>query len=228
MSMPDETHEEDGLAAEYVLRLLDETEHQEFEARIAEDRHLRARVHEWESRLVPLAEDVQDVAPPASVKIRLMGTIMGTTTARRAIPIWTWLAGGAVAAAVFMFVLFGNSFRPSIDMSPAFQAELASGDGSVVLIASVIPTTHEIVIERLEGAPPLGLVHELWLIAEGAEAPVSLGLLQPEGATRIRVPDEIADGVRTGTIAISEEPPGGSTTGAPTGRVVAAAQFSDV
>ncbi|PWG68431.1 hypothetical protein DF186_25135, partial [Enterococcus hirae] len=70
--------------------------------------------------------------------------------------------------------------------------------------------------------------HELWLIADGADAPVSLGVLDNAGTTRIRVPDDIAPGVRTGTIAISIEPPGGSPTGAPTGTVVAMATFVDL
>ncbi|NNF90739.1 MAG: hypothetical protein HKM96_05100, partial [Boseongicola sp.] len=125
-------------------------------------------------------------------------------------------------------MVFGDTLRPPQDLTPEFQAELTAEDGSLVLIAGVIPATHEIVIERVTGAPPQGRVHELWLIAEDAVAPVSLGVLENEGVTRIRVPDEIAPGVRTGTIAISDEPPGGSPTGAPTGTVLATATFSDI
>lgn len=74
---------------------------------------------------------------------------------------------------------------------------------------------------------PEGRVHELWLIAEGADAPISLGLLDRGGSTRIRVPDEIAPGVRSGTIALSLEPLGGAPDGVPTGPILAMAQFRD-
>ncbi len=227
MSDTEDAYDDDALAAEYVLHLLDDAERQAFEARLSEDRELLARVRAWEARLALLAEDLPEQTPPATVKHRLMATIGGDHATRRN-PIWAWLAGGLVAAGVFAFVILGDFFGTSPDLTPAFQAELSSEDGSVVLVAGVIPATHEIVIDRIAGAPPEGQVHELWLIAEGADAPVSLGLLEREGTTRIRVPDDIAPGVRTGTIAISEEPSGGSPTGAPTGPVVAAAQFTDI
>lgn len=62
------------------------------------------------------------------------------------------------------------------------------------------------------------ILAELWLIAAKADAPVSLGLLDYQGTTRIRMPT-----VRSGTIAFSDEPPRASPTGAPTGPVFAAA-----
>lgn len=229
MSETDDAYDnDDALAAEYVLHLLDDDERQAFERRLKDDRQLMARVYEWEARLAPLADELAEESPSAAVKSRLLGSISGETSARRSSPLWAWLAGGVVAAGVLGVVLLGNPFTGSPDLTPAFQAELASEDRSVVLVAGVIPATHEIVIDRVAGAPPAGSIHELWLIADGADAPVSLGLIENEGTTRIRVPDDIAPGVRTGTIAISIEPPGGSPTGAPTGPVVATAQFRDV
>jgi len=226
MSEFEDAYDDDALVAEYVLHLLDDAERQAFEARLATDRDLRTLVYEWEARLVPLADDVAEVPPPASARARLLSAIEEKTASYRASVIWSWIVGGVAAAGVLAFLLFGDAFRP--DLTPAFQAELASDDRSLVILAGVIPSTHEIVIDRIAGGPPEGRIHELWLIAEGADAPISLGLLDSEGTTRIRVPDEIAPGVRTGTIAISEEPPGGSPIGVPTGPVVATAQFTDV
>lgn len=228
MSDIDDAYDDDALAAEYVLHLLGDSERAAVEARLSEDHELRRRVVEWEARLAPLAEDVSDIVPPATVRSRLLRTVEEPTPSRPAWGIWAWLAGGIVAAGVLLFITLGPILDSSPDMTPAFRAELASDDRSIVMVASVIPATHEVVVESIAGSPPEGLVHELWLIAEGTDTPVSLGLLDSAGTTRIRVPDEIAPGVRTGTIAISEEPPGGSPTGAPTGRVVAAAQFSDI
>lgn len=229
MSEFEDTYDvDDALVAEYVLHLLDDRERRDFESRLASDRALQSRVHAWEARLAPMAEDIADVEPPASIKARILQSVETRSTRRGSSKLWAWGVAGLAAASLLAAVLFANLFGPARELTVEFQAELASPDRSIVMVAGVIPETHEIVIERFAGAPPVGSVHELWLIADGADAPVSLGLLENEGVTRIRVPDAIAPGVRTGTIAISEEPPGGSPTGAPTGPVIATAQFSDI
>ncbi|MBD3662592.1 anti-sigma factor [Sulfitobacter aestuariivivens] len=228
MSEPEDAYDDDTRAAEYVLRLLEDDMERAFEARLANDRDLQSLVQSWEYYLADLAVDIEEVEPPKAVRSRVLASVADRAGHRSWSPIWSWLAGGLVAAGVMVAVVLGGLFDGSDDLTPSFRAELISEDRSVILTAGVIPATHEIVVERVAGAPPAEQIHELWLIADGADAPVSLGLLQNEGTTRIRVPDEIAPGVRTGTIAISIEPPGGSPTGAPTGPVVAAAQFSDL
>ncbi len=68
-------------------------------------------------------------------------------------------------------------------------------------------------------APPAGRAFELWGLAPGDAAPVSLGVMPP-GATSITI-EHPAVLPRTGMqIMISVEPPGGSPTGKPTGKVV--------
>ncbi|RZW08090.1 MAG: hypothetical protein EX266_05785 [Rhodobacteraceae bacterium] len=228
MSATDDPYGDDALAAEYVLHLLDADERSAFESRLAVERDLMQRVWQWEIWLGTLADEVEEVAPPASARQRVLSSVEAPGSPRFRTGFWSLLLGGLAAASLLLFMVFGDTLRPPQDLTPEFQAELTAEDGSLVLIAGVIPATHEIVIERVTGAPPQGRVHELWLIAEGAVAPVSLGVLENEGVTRIRVPDEIAPGVRTGTIAISDEPPGGSPTGAPTGTVLATATFSDI
>lgn len=225
MTQSDETYDDDALAAEYVLRLLDDDAEAQFVARLRSEQALRTQVLAWEAHFVALADEVEEVAPPAAVKAAVMAAV-GVQKKRPGWRRWPVLVSGlALAAAVVGFVYFGDTRQ---DLTPAFQAELATEDGSLILVAGVIPATHEIVIDRIAGEAPTGGVRELWLIAEGAAAPVSLGLLNPDGATRIIVPDEIAPGVRTGTIAVSFEPPGGSPTGAPTGPVLATATFTDI
>lgn len=226
MTQRDETYDDDDAqAAEYVLRLLDADAEAQFVARLRSEQALRQQVLAWEAHFVALADEVDEVTPPAAVKASVMAAV-GTPKEPSGWRRWPALISGlAVAAAVAGYVFFGDTRQ---DLTPAFQAELATEDRSLILVASVIPATHEIVIDRIAGDAPTGGVRELWLIAQGGAAPVSLGLLNPDGATRITVPDEIAPGVRTGTIAISFEPPGGSPTGAPTGPVQATATFSDL
>lgn len=231
MTDADDTFGDEALAAEYVLHLLDADERRAFEARLREDQRLGALVTEWEAHLAGLADAIAPVAPPRSVKPLVMAAVTGS--AGRAAPAarwrpWAMLFGALAVAGLAAIVLLSPMFESGPDLTPAFRAELSSSDESVVLVASVIPATHEIVVEPVAGTPPPGRVFELWLIAEGNPVPVSLGVLETGATTRIRVPDPIAPGVRTGTIAISDEPPGGSPTGAPTGTVLATATFEDI
>ncbi|RLJ51644.1 anti-sigma-K factor RskA [Litoreibacter meonggei] len=229
MTAPHDPNDDDILAAEYVLRLLDTAGHRQFEARLRDEPALRDLVHEWEARLAAIAaSEVEEVAPPSTVKLAVFSAVAPETretSSRR-----SWFTGliGVAAAAAIAFVAIGPLLRDQVDLSPKFQTELASADGELVLVAGVIPAIHEIVIERVAGQAPEGRVLELWLIAEGSDAPISLGLLQTTGETRIRVADDIAPSVRSGTIAISEEPPGGSPTGMPTGQVLATGTFVDI
>jgi anti-sigma-K factor RskA len=59
------------------------------------------------------------------------------------------------------------------------------------------------------------------LIAENAEAPVSLGVLPADAVARIALTEQLKAALQNGTLAVSDEPIGGSTTGAPTGDVLA-------
>ena len=69
---------------------------------------------------------------------------------------------------------------------------------------------------------------ELWLIVPN-QNPRSLGLVQPGQPIHLTVPADLA--ARFGgdaTLAVSEEPPGGSPTGLPTGRVIAAGKLTNL
>jgi anti-sigma-K factor RskA len=86
----------------------------------------------------------------------------------------------------------------------------ASGDGQIVEV-------HRLAQVEL----PLDQSLELWLL-RGAEIPaMSLGVLARAGGTRITLPDDMAESVRTGeAFAVSLEPAGGSTTGEISGPIV--------
>jgi anti-sigma-K factor RskA len=71
-----------------------------------------------------------------------------------------------------------------------------------------------------------GRVLELWSVPPDG-APRSLGLISADGSTvlsRDKLPATLLKG-GTQALAVSVEPPGGSTTGAPTGPVVYAGQL---
>ena len=88
--------------------------------------------------------------------------------------------------------------------------------------------TGSIDLTRLAGEPAAGRDFELWLI-EGGNAPRSLGLLPDSGPARITLPPSLASRLSGGaTLAISDEPVGGSPTGAPTGAVLALGELRGI
>ncbi|SMX44834.1 anti-sigma factor [Maliponia aquimaris] len=207
--------EDDLLAAEYVLRLLDPDSQQAAARRVREDPAFAARVHDWEARLAAMAEDLAPVPPAPRLRQQLLAQVAGAPEGRSRR--W-WLGAGlglATLAALMMVsplpLLWGRSYT----------ALLASADGTLRLEARV--AGDEITLARVAGNARPGRVLELWLIAEGAPAPVSLGVLPESEVIAITLTDTLVAQLAGGTLAISDEPPGGSPTGAPTGDILAAA-----
>ena len=61
----------------------------------------------------------------------------------------------------------------------------------------------------------------MWLIADGAGAPVSLGVLPAAQFAELAIPADQIAALAGATLAISDEPLGGSPTGQPTGAILA-------
>lgn len=211
--------------AEYALGLLPEPERSVFEARLETDADLRAELVFWQEHLASMAaSEVAEVTPPPQVFNRLEATLYGPVRK----PLWRLLlpyaVGGALAALALWVAVTANLLVPPDSVSgPVLQARLeATPDGGdLALLARFDAATEALVVDRAAGAPPEGRVHELWLIA-GDNPPVSLGLLDPGGDTVLQLAPELATVLPGATLAVSDEPPGGSPTGAPTGQVRAA------
>jgi anti-sigma-K factor RskA len=136
-------------------------------------------------------------------------------------PRWSWtrFVGGAAAAGALVVALLLWTGPPAT--TPTLSAEVADEDRSLVYAVSYAPAQERLDVTRTEGAPAAGRVHELWLIAEGAAAPVSLGVLPDDGRVTLELDGTLAAAIAGGTLAVSDEPPGGSPTGQPTGAVLA-------
>ena len=77
MSDQQDISEDEALAAEYVLRLLDVDAERAFEARLQAEPDLRARVHFWEAELAVLTDDLPKLTPSPSVKSKLVAELSG-------------------------------------------------------------------------------------------------------------------------------------------------------
>lgn len=223
---PETPEDDDALAAEYVLRLMDDLAAVQFEARLASDANLRAQVAIWEADLAHLAESIDEVTPPPAIKTKLFGTLFPQVAPKRSFMFWA-VPLGLAAFAVMAFFVLSPIFRTP-DFNPAYHASLASGDGVLQIEAGFAPDSNLFKLLRPQGDALPGRALELWVIAEGAAAPVSMGVLPEAREILFELDPGLVPLIRGGTLAVSDEPLGGSPTGAPTGDVLAAAPLLDI
>ncbi len=211
-------------AGEYALGLLPVDEAAQFEARMAREPELRALYAGWAEDLAGLTDGIPDVVPPATLKGRIDADLFAASpSVRRPFAGWRglgWLVGGAAAAAVAVLLAVNGGLLTTEPELPGYTASIAAEDGSLMLAASYDADGGLLYIERLAGTAPAGRALELWLIA-GGNAPVSLGVLPDSGTARLNVAEDLRAQINGGLLAITDEPPGGSPTGAPTGTVLA-------
>lgn len=231
----------DRLAAEYVLGTLRGAARLRFEALLPAHPALRDAVTQWQLRLHPLAASVAEVQPPAHVWPRIEARLFGgaaaaataaasasaapasprrpfTWAAWQHLALWRAISGVATAAAVALFVVGSQTPAPQApivivlgsnpDAAAALNASFVASitaDGRALVLKPINPVTLS-----------AGRALELWAVpAQGA--PRSLGLVKEDGATTLLRTQLLAN---TAAFAVSVEPTGGSTTGAPTGPIV--------
>lgn len=222
------------VAGEYVLGTLAPAERAAFGARIAAERASADAVRFWERALASLAGTVADLAPPPRVWTAIAARIGARPTANdRGGTRWRTaaLASAGVAAALAAVIIAaprreavtpGPATPPSVAVAPTpavhgqYIAALNAKGRESALLLTLDPVTGAVVAHPVKLSAPARRNLELWWIAAGA-APRAVGLLDPAQPLRGRVVDAKLDG---GAFAISVEPIGGSTTGAPTGPVV--------
>lgn len=231
-----EKEEEYSLTAEYVLGLLSDDEARAYEDVLSIDPALRDEYAFWADRMVALTDDIAPVTPPPHVLARIKLTLFhDATQSSMAATGRSWLqrlgllpamAGGLVAALVVLWLL-NIAAPPGVGTTgPTYTAQIAAEDNSLVLLASFEPTARTLTITRQAGAAREGRSEELWLIV-GENAPVSLGVLEQGDSTALIVDAALVPAMEGGTLAITDEPPGGSPSGAPTGAVLAKGQVID-
>ncbi len=199
--------EDDAFAAEYVLGVLDAADRARAEARIRLEPVFAAAVAAWEQRLSDLNDDFDDVPAPnllPKIEARLF-----PVAAKPRSTWFGWLAGAATAAviAIAAFILVPNPATPEL-------VATLQGEGQPLVIAASYADGILSLDQSAGPAAATGSVYELWLI-DGANAPVSLGLIDAPSVER-----PVANMPEGAVLAISLEPTGGSTTGAPTGPVL--------
>lgn len=218
---------DDGmLAAEYALGLLEDDEARAAAARVLTDAGFAAEVRFWQERLAGLADEIAPAAVSPALKRRLMRRLFGAEERRWWQAAWLWQGATALslAAAAFLAVEVARFDR----VPTLYTAELVSEDGALRVLAVYDSVTGHIRVTRTDGAAAQGRDLELWAIG-GDGVPVPVGVL-PDDEVRAgyEVPEAVRAALATLTLAISDEPDGGSPTGQPTGAILAVGQVSEI
>lgn len=213
------------LSAEYVLGLLSPGQAAAFESRLASEPALRDITAGWADDFVAMTDTIPPRQAPRRVWRAIETELWPETHAASTHPargarfrLGRWLGGAMVAAMLGVLVVQSNLLAPP---QPGLLAEIGTAQSAAHFTAAYDPGSGELSIERLGPEAPSGRSYELWLIA-GDAAPVSV-VVWPEAAERkaVALPTELAEVLPGAVLAISDEPFGGSPTGAPTGAVLA-------
>lgn len=219
-----------ALAGEYALGLLSGAEAAAFEARLAAEPELRALHAAWVEDFALMADEVPPASPRAAVLAGIERRLFGAPGPRRRAGAWRrlGLAGLAAAGMAALVILATIPFLrgPVPPGNPVYTAEIAAEDGALIVAAAYDDETGQLFLDRRAGGAAPGRALELWFI-EGDAAPVSLGVLSDAPVTVVPVAKRLRPALRGGVLAISDEPPGGSPTGMPTGAVLATGTITD-
>lgn len=229
------------LAGEFVLGVLDTTQHREAQARVEIDPAFSQRVVQWERRLAPWLADIEPVEPPAQVWARICMRLGWKDSEPAALGFWQslgfWRAATAlstvvaVAAIAWTLQIARTPSPPPVarEQPPATTepgakpvTPLAHDDGTPGWLASVDVAQGTVLMVPVPTAPdPQGRVTELWLIPAG-KAPRSLGLVSIDKSHTVKVPDDVRAALVAGSVlAVTLEPAAGVPHPAPTGPIIA-------
>lgn len=227
------SEDNDLLAAEYVLGVLDGPERDAVLHRADRDQALGDAIIGWENRLAPLAAIVPPVAPPASLWPRIVDSCgltdapaaaarpAPTTTLWRRLGFWrgTTAAGFALAAAMAALVILRSPPPPPPSASgvPLASAVLVPPSGGAPTWLAAAGPNGAVEFKPLQQiAVAQGKDLELWGLPDGETVPKPLGLITPAGKT-ITLPASMHAPME---IMVSLEQKGGSSTGLPQGPVL--------
>ncbi|MGH6968788.1 MAG: anti-sigma factor [Stellaceae bacterium] len=219
--IPETRDEIHALAGEYVLGVLEPSDRREVKTALATNAELRRAVAFWETHLHPLAALASPAEPPAGTWDAIASRLGGAAQRGAALPLWNrptpWRWATAACAAIAALLALYIALAP-IPPASRFVAVLHAPQQNQPNWLAMVGRDGLIISPIVDERPPNGRAFELWAIAPGAVQPQALGVIPADGILRLSV---VPPAVRSGaTLAISVEPPGGSSTKQPTGPVV--------
>ena len=207
-----DTDDLNDLAGEYVLGTLAGAERVAFEGRLQRDSAAMRAVALWAQHLQPLADAATPAIPAPQLWQRIERDLGLPTRTKTRGPMW--IAAAVAAAIVAVAFLFPDLYMKP-DVNAVAQLAPPTG-GEPAFVVSVLDDQEKLLIRAATVAPQPNNSYELWVVPQTG-APISLGVVEQAGETERDVAENLRPLLAVGgTLAVSLEPVGGSTTGAPT------------
>jgi anti-sigma-K factor RskA len=209
---------DDASVGEYTLGVMPLAERVRFAADLKNDRALQMRVANWDENFAPMTGELAEIVPPPmllnKIEQRLFPEPKPVSLFQR---LGFWRAAAALGFAALAAVIIIPRFTPApVETAPL----VAVIQGETILVsASYNSVDGTLTVSRKRGTEAATEDFELWVIAANS-APVSVGVLQAGEATVIQVPEALKPVILGSTLAITNEPDGGSPSGKPTGTIL--------
>jgi anti-sigma-K factor RskA len=225
----DQSSDDKGLiAAEFALGLLTGDDQVDAQRLAATDPDFVQSVVDWEIRLAAMTNILVWEEPNPALKKAIFSDLF--PDAKRT-PLWQRLWVWQVTVAFSLFALVGvlafDPTRPAQTNGPLYTAEIVAVAGDFRVVAVVDKSTNQVFLTRTAGAAPEGRILQVWAHGEGEPA-ISVGLWSAGDTISLPMPQTISAVQGVLTLGVSEEPPGGSTTGSPSGRVFGTIDIQNV
>ena len=224
--------------AEYVLGVLDADARAAVAHEIETTDEAATAVALWQRRLMPLADQIPEVAPAPYVWARIHDALQLDAPARiqprkglwDKLQLWHWLGIGAsvVAAALVVVISLPHLAPNPAVVSAGYMASTIQQDNGMTGWTATMDLQHArmVVVPATPVAFEQGRAPELWLIPSG-QKPIAVGMIARDKPTTLALdPTLLAQLGPTAALAVSVEPIGGSPTGQPTGAVIAKGAIS--
>jgi anti-sigma-K factor RskA len=215
------------LAAEYVLGMMTVRTSRRFEQLREDMPALQREQAYWEQRLAALGLKLSPKIPSELVWARIEREIRArrtVTPSQQALTdragFWQVVAMAAAVATIVMGVLLRQAPGPAM---PDYISIVQASESTAMWMVTADMKRGELRCKSMGEPYPLdtGKDLELWLLVKDEAAPISLGVLPKQGEMMMPLtPQLVAKLGRGAALAVSLEPAGGSTTGAPTGPVL--------
>jgi len=208
--------EADALLSEYAVGAISPDEMVELEDHLVDCRNHDVALAEYRSVVAALAHSSEEIRPPRRLRGRLLTAFDqeartapaagGASSPFGRLPWWRRPELAYGLAAVLLFAVIGlaawNLSLRNENEGPLVR-EARAGTGRLTVV--YFPDQHLAVLDFDLPPPGADRTYQAWRVPAGG-APISLGLLGSRGPVAFRT-----DLVKEDTVAVSLEPPGGST-----------------
>lgn len=218
----------DFLAAEYVLGLVDELTRKRLDKQLIDDADFAAQVTRWQKAFSGIDVTTKDVTPAPEVWRNIARDINQTAHPLQKAPdrlrtaAWSGWALAAALAGVLVFTYVSRP-EPAAPMQPV--AVLSGTQPGQQFVVSLNKAASVIEVSALNVTLPQSKNLQLWLI-KGTNPPRPLGLVTRNEGNAFSLGTQTLD--NDSVLAISLEPVGGSKQAGPSGPVVFQGKISSL